>query len=344
MDDKPKRKVEEYQQKTWTWTRTLFVIFLGVAYGFFMQVMFQGKLYHNAGDENGIALVAFLGIVPMMIGALTTYMIPESKRNLDNSMSIAIVSTVLFLAATLVTSSGLIICVLMALPFIFGFVIAGYIFVKFVNFIDKKFIQSRGDGRKKKKYHAFAGFTLLLPLLIAPIELNIESPIWYRNVQDEIIIKASPEDVWDNIIRMETITSDQHRPSIYHTLGIPRPIKATLDHEGIGGVRVGYFEDGLTFVEEITHWDLNQQVRFAVDVRHNDKSTAVLKHIGGRYFDVLEAGYEIVQLDEEHVLLRLDSDYRLSTNFNGYGAFWSDWIMHDFQMYVLTTVKMRVES
>jgi hypothetical protein len=345
MDDKPKRKAKEGDIKTWTKWRTLFIALAGVGYGFIMLVIFRGKLYVNAGDENGMALVAFLGIVPMMIGGLSTYMIPVARRNTSNAIRVALVSTLVFLGFTVLTSTGLIICVLMALPFILAFAIFGVVASRLWRFVVWLFIKMPiEDAPKKKRYHAFAWFTLLLPLLVAPIELSIESPVWYRNVQDEIIIKASAEEVWENIIRMETIAPEEQRPSLYHMLGIPRPIRATLDYDGLDGERIGYFEDGLIFVEKIIQWDVYSSIRFAVDVRHNDESTAVLRHIGGRYFDVIEAGYDITQFDAEHVILRLDSDYRLSTNFNGYGAFWSDWILHDFQNYVLTTVKNRIEG
>lgn len=334
MDDKPKIKNKEKDAiKTWTWRRSGIIAIIGVLYGLAMQTIFANM--ELSDNMNNLALVAFLGGVPLVIGGISTRMIPPVRRTWFNVGGIAIGMALVFILFAIMSNPATLICVAMASPFIVAIAVIG---AMVFNWADRKMLEHRTSQ------YAFSGLVLILPLLLAPVEANLESPIWYRNVQDEIIIKASPEDVWDNIIRMETITPDQQRPSIYHMLGIPRPIKATLDHEGEGGVRIGYFEDGLTFVEEITHWDVNKQVRFAVDVRHNDASTAVLKHIGGRYFDVLEAGYEIVQLDDEHVVLRLDSDYRLSTNFNGYGAFWSDWILHDFQMYVLTTVKMRVES
>jgi len=341
MDGKPKRKAKEADIETWTWRRMVLIAVLGIGYGWLMHLIFKGKLYTNAGDENGMALVAFLGVVPMIIGGLSTYLIPTVKRDTWTVLIVACSSTAIFLGLAVITSTGLIICVLMALPFIFVFVILGVLAMKLFRLVERRFIQSQD---KSKRYHVFAGFTLLLPLVIAPLELDIESPIWYRNVQDEIVINASAEAVWENIIRMETIAPEEQRPSIYHTLGIPRPVRATLDYEGLGAERIGYFEEGLTFVEEIIEWDEYHVVRFAVDVRHNDGSTAVLRHIGGRYFDVVEAGYEIIPLDAEHVILRLESDYRLSTNFNGYGAFWSDWIMHDFQNYVLNTVKNRLEA
>ena len=272
MDENPKRKAKNDEIKTWTWKNTALIVLAGVVYGIFMLVIFHGNAFRYARDINGLALIAFLGIVPMVIGGLSTYMIPASRRGTRKTIGIAISSTLIFVTLTILIEPVLFICVAMALPFILGFVILGVLL--------SRLFQPK-EEKKKKCYHAFAGFTLLLPVLIAPIELSIESAVWNRNVQDEIVIRASAEDVWNNIIRMDSIDPEEQRPSIYHTLGIPRPVRATLNYEGLGAERVGYFEEELTFVETIIQWELYSSVRFAVDVRHNDKSTAVLKHIGG---------------------------------------------------------------
>jgi len=76
----------------------------------------------------------------------------------------------------------------------------------------------------------------------------------------------------------------------------------------------------------------------------NTRDTDILAQIGGRYFDIFEAGYDIEPLTDGRVRLRLNSTYRLSTHFNAYGVLWTDWILHDFQGYVLQTVKTRVEK
>lgn len=337
MDDKPKRKSKDKSEEisTWSWKNTWVVILAGLAYGLLMQVIFSQLQLSD--DMNNLALVAFLGGVPLVLGGISTRLIPPVRRTWFNVVMIAISMTFVFLLAVTLSQPAMFFCVLIASPFVGVIAVIGSLIFRRLDryFINKKY---------QRTQYAFTGFVLVLPLLLAPVEANLDSPDWYRNTQDEIIINGTVEDVWNNIIRMESINPEEQRPSAYHALGIPRPIKATLDYEGVGGVRVGHFEHGLTFVEEITEWELYDRVRFDVDVQHNDHSTAVLKHIGGRYFDILSAGYNLTDLGDGQVLLQLDSDYRLTTNFNGYGAFWSDWILHDFQTYVLTTVKQRVEA
>lgn len=338
-EEKQKRKVEDI--RTWTWRRTIFIAALAVVYGLVMYAIFfnVGTAGSYPTLQTSPATIAFLVVVPTVIGGISTYAIPKSRRTIRNMVFVAIPVGLLFLAITVVAAyPGILLCVLMATPLVLGAVIIGVIIGKLF-----AYLESRANADKRKRQYVFVGF-LFLPLLLAPIEAQITPSDWYRTVQDEITIQGTAAEVWQHIIRMETITPQEQRPSLYHTLGIPRPIRATLDFEGVGGVRLGEFEFGLQFYEEITIWNPEREVRFSVDIRQNPQSTPVLEQIGGARFDIIEAGYVIEIIDADHVILRLDSTYRISTTFNFYGAFWSDWIMHDFQQYVLNTVKQRVQG
>ena len=315
----------------------LVVILAATGYGILMFFVFRNLL--RTGQNNDIATVAFLGFVPVGIGAISTFSIAPERRTVWNVIGVAMLTTIMFVIITGYIASGMVLCLLMILPFLLVFAAIGALIVFVIYRV------SRGREReKRKRQYVFAGFLLILPVLLTPIEERVPPPNWTRDVADSIVIEGTPETVWNNIIRMDTISSDEQRPSFYHTMGIPRPVRATLDKEAVGGIRQGEFEFGLMFYETITVWQPNERVHFTVDVHKNPQSSPVLMQIGGPSFDITEAGYQIEVIDESHVRLKLDSSYRLSTNFNFYGAFWADWIMHDFQSYVLQTVKQRSEA
>jgi len=301
----------------------------GILYGFLMVGMFGWGLRNMLQNHSGLATFAFLVLVPIGIGVLTTHSV-ASKRPVIT----AIIVTVIFLVAATFVYSGIFFCVLIAAPLWVIPTIIGVILVK----LFQRYTKNRNHHR------AFVGIMLALPLVFAPIESYISAPDWSRVIEDSIIIDGTPEEVWQHIIRMDEITPQEQRPSLYHTLGVPRPVRATLDREAVGGVRIGEFEFGLTFHEIITVWKPNQAVYFDVDVYTNTRDTDILKQIGGKYFDISNAGYDIEALQNGQVRLHLNSTYRLSTHFNAYGALWSDWILRDFQGYVLQTVKTRVEN
>jgi hypothetical protein len=319
---------------------TLGMMIGSIVYGIVMFAIFasSGVL---GGRRSDVAYITFLGLVPFGIGVISTFALPSEKRTLWRTIGLAAVTTIIFMIVAGFMFSGIWLCVLMIAPFV---IIIGIIGALLIWGVGKVLRWSQRDMEKRKREYVFAGFLILLPLLASPFEASNTPPNWMRDVTDSIVIKGTPETVWNNIIRMDTISSDEQRPSFYHTMGIPRPIRATLDKEAVGGIRQGEFEFGLMFYETITVWEPNEAVQFTVDVHTNPQSSPTLMNIGGKYFDILEAGYQIEPVDAEHVRLTLNSEYRLSTNFNFYGAFWSDWIMHDFQSYVLQTVKTRVEN
>jgi uncharacterized protein YndB with AHSA1/START domain len=342
---KPKRTPDDHAVKIWTWSRVLIVSVLATVYG--MGIMYAYLTFNDANalplfdapasSSPGLstAYLSFLLLVPAAIGAISIYSIPAEARTPRRSLMLGLSTTIIFLGTAALAHTGIFLCVLMAAPFVL--LPAGLIAVIVGYF-------SRRNNEKKKRHYAFTGFVMLLPFLMFPVESQIESPVWERTVEDSVVINATPETVWNHIIRMETISEAEQRPSWYHTLGIPRPVRATLDYEGVGGIRQGEFEFGLTFREEITTWEPHHEVAFNVDVLHNNRSTPVLAQVGGTHFDLTAAGYRIERLSETQVRLHLHSSYHLATNFNGYGALWADWIMHDFQQYVLHTVKNRAES
>jgi hypothetical protein len=329
--EKQKRK-NEISPRLWTWKRFLAVTGMALAYGLIavMTSMFSSGSFQPA-------YISFLIGIPFAIGALSIYTIPPPLRTFWRIYWISLTTTMLFLVVAAVYAPPTLLCIAMAIPLIAP--------VGLVSSLIMWQIDGYFRREKSKNQYGIALFLLLLPYIMGPVEANIDPAAWQRLVENEIMIhNTTPEEVWHSILNIPTIMPEEQRPTWYQSMGIPRPVQATMEDAGIGAVRTGEFEYGLVFYEEVILWEPNHAVEFTTDVLLNPQSTPVLEQIGGPYFDVLGTGYEIEALDETTVMLRLHSQYRLSTNFNFYGAFWSDWIMTDFQNYILTTIKTRIES
>src|SRR5258708_21696787 len=107
---------------------------------------------------------------------------------------------------------------------------------------------------------------LLAPYLVTPIEKQIGVQESIRTVPTQITIHASEDAIWQNIIRVPKISDQEQHSSIYHVMGVPRPVEATLSQEGVGGVRNATFDDGLAFIETITAWEDHKTISFAIKV------------------------------------------------------------------------------
>ena len=186
-----------------------------------------------------------------------------------------------------------------------------------------------------------------VPLLLAITETHLHQPLQTRTVDTSVIIHASASTVWRNIERVPAIAPSELRRSWANTIGFPRPVEATLSHEGVGGIRNASFERGLNFTETITDWVPNQRITFTIQADTAAiPSTTLDEHVtvGGRFFDVLTGEYDLHPLPNGDTLLHLSSRERLSTDFNAYAALWSDAVMHDMQSNILHVVQHRCET
>ena len=186
-----------------------------------------------------------------------------------------------------------------------------------------------------------------VPLLLCILEVHLNQPLELRTVNTSILIHAPAPVVWRNIERVRAIAPSELRPSWANTIGFPRPVEATLSHEGVGGVRNASFERGLNFTETVTDWDPNARIAFTIVADTSAiPSTTLDEHVtvGGRFFDVLTGEYRLEPLANGDTLLHLASHQRLSTDFNAYAAMWSDAVMGDMQNNILHVVRNRCEA
>jgi hypothetical protein len=164
-----------------------------------------------------------------------------------------------------------------------------------------------------------------------------------RSVRTQIDIDADPDITWRNVTRVAAIQPSEHRFSILHVLGLPRPREAVLSHDGVGGIRDAQFEQGLSFIEQVTHWDARRDLRFTIEIDRTRTVSPLMTAIDG-HFRVLEGHYSIEPLDHGRVRLHLVSSERLDTRFNGYAGLWTDEVMRHLQTYILRIIKARCEA
>jgi hypothetical protein len=226
------------------------------------------------------------------------------------------------------------ICILFAIPITFVFSILGGVSARLYN-------------RRARNRRSTTLCLALLPFAVAFAESLHTAPREIRPVETGIVIHAPANIVWQNIESVRTIAPSELRPTWTHRIGFPRPIAATLDHEGIGGVRKASFEGGVLFTETITDWQPDKVIAFSIKANTDSiPQTTLDEHvtIGGQYFDVLNGRYILEPQPDGSVLLRLVSQERLSTDFNWYAGLWSDAVMRSLQQSILEVIQHRCEA
>jgi hypothetical protein len=186
----------------------------------------------------------------------------------------------------------------------------------------------------------------VLPLLVILLESQMAAPIQIRTVETDMLIHAPAAAVWDNIKSVRRIDASELPGSWVTRIGFPKPVAATLSHEGVGGVRQASFTGGLVFTETIHRWEPESDLKFSIHANTDSiPPTTLDEHVtvGGAFFDVLDGEYRL-EPRPEGILLRLTSHERLSTHLNPYAGLWTDAVMRSIQRQILVVIRRRCEA
>jgi hypothetical protein len=277
----------------------------------------------------GVMTLSFLVIVPFVIGFFSVRLV--SAPRIWHALFGGWPACILSIVVTFVVGWEGSICILMGSPLMLVVSTVGGLVAWSMRNIESRAVT----------YSALA-----LPLAFWPLEHALGIPTSLRTVRSEIAIQSTPTEVWSRIVTVPTIGRDELRPSLATRLGFPRPIEATLDRPGIGGVRRATFEGGILFLETIDEWEPERRLSFSIAAQTDSiPPTTLDEHvtIGGPYFDVLEGTYTI-EPRSDGVVLHLESRVRVSTTFNLYAGPWADALMGSIQEQILAVLKRRCEA
>lgn len=309
----------------------------GLGYGFFCRWAF-----HQATPGGGIRVafglmtVAFVFLVPLAMGALCVAW-GAARGPWFLWLLLPLVPAAGLLAGAFVLAWEGAICLVMVAPIVSLMAVVGGVAAGLIGHLRQRQAAAR---------RAAVGLAVV-PFLCAPLETRWAEPGALRDVETAALIQADPQTVWRQIVRVPSIRPDEQQPSFFHWIGIPRPDQATLDHEGVGALRLASFHGGVRFVERVDEWRPGQALGFSISVVPGSVAPGVLDEhvqVGGAHFDVLRGRFVLEALGPRLVRLRLSSRHRLTTRFNAYAGLWSDAVMRDLQTGICAVIKGRSES
>jgi len=312
-------------------------VLAGAGYALCARWIFDGQPAPWLGTTFAALSVAFLFLVPIGLGAVTVYFGSQhTQRSWLFWIVMPWVSCTLLTAALAALAWEGLICIVMAAPIFLAMGSLGGLATGVLL------------GRRKAGTAppVVAGLAIL-PLVVFPLEQRLPPPDEERTVSTSVVIDAGREAVWRQIVRVPEIEARELPASFFHRIGIPQPREATLDRDGVGGVREASFRGGLRFHETITEWEPERTLGFTIRVAPESISEAVLDphvRVGSAHFDVLYGRFRIEPAGGGRVRLHLLSRHRLSTLFNGYAGLWTEAVMRDIQAGISEVVKRRCEG
>ncbi len=233
----------------------------------------------------------------------------------------------------LVLGEGAICFLILLLPFTLAILLALTIFYV---------VLARRIRSRKSKGTTLAA-AILLPFAFAAIEARYYMPVDARSTTASIVVEAPATLLFDQLAEVPTIQPGEDEDGLFQKLGVPRPIRATVDRAALGGKRTGVFTEGLTFDETISAFEKPRRMSFtiAVDPTKLRPGSAERHAFETGYFRFVDATYELEELGPHTTRLSLTSRYELRSGANAYGALWADAVVDDFQVRVVRLLKQR---
>jgi Polyketide cyclase / dehydrase and lipid transport len=302
---------------------SLFGVLLGASYGLVARIAVARAVF---GGAFAVMTLGFLVCVPFAMGYLTVRPVPSPSHGF-RVVAPWLPCGIVVLIAWLVGAEGTI-CIVMALPVMLPFASVGGI------------LAASRVGRASTALPVIA----ILPWVVMPLEAGRQPARRFVTTTTSITIEAPPAAVWPLVVSVDSIRPREQHAALFTAIGFPRPVAATLDRPGVGGVRTASFERGIVFREAIVAWEPERRIRFTI-TPDAVPATTLDPHvtIGGPYFDVLTGTYELRALSRGRTQLVLTSEHRVSTAFNPYAGWWADRVMSSIQTNILGVLRDRAE-
>ncbi|CAD0005675.1 hypothetical protein [Flavobacterium salmonis] len=310
------------------------IIIIPVLFALLLRIIFGASIFD---DFLSVMTWTFFLLVPVAIGALTVYYSSiEKVKSVNYRFFAPWLPIILVIFLTILIGLEGWACWIMISPLFLifssiGGLIAGHFKVK----------------KSKKQENLNLSILVLLPFIIGPIENNIPRNPEVFKTYTSIIINANDATIWNNVTSVKEIKKEEDSSKLTKWLGFPKPIKAELDKQEVGGYRKAIFEKGLVFNETVTEYKDLKLMKFRIKANTFEiPSTTLDEHIliGGEYFDMLDGTYELEKIANNQYKLILYSNFSIKTTFNLYAGIWGKWIMKDIQNNILKVIKERSEN
>ncbi len=312
------------EKRQWLW----FVY--GALYGVFLRFFFGVVPSEVAGPMS----VAFLIATPLVVGALTIY----GYRGQDLRLSQLILYpwatiALLLLGSAISMMEGLICIVIMSPLFLLFSSLGGLLMAGCLHYLD--------ENTKPLLSIAF------LPYLVFFAEPNLELNNKNLQIVESVIVQASPETIWTEIMTAKEIKADELPLSFSHLIGVPKPLEGLNVEVSGQEVRYSIWEKGVNFKANVTDRTEHKYIKwdYVFDEQSFPKGS-MDDHvaIGGTYFDLHDTAFTLSPISPNETELTITANYRVNSAINFYAIPVSKFLGVDFVKTILGLYKNRSEA
>ncbi|MBR9859373.1 hypothetical protein GYB22_01200 [bacterium] len=291
--------------------------------------------------------ISFLCVLPVIIGFVTIFFsfLQNRYRKISRTMAFvrpALVSLVLLTVTIFLSMEGAV-CWIMIFPLFLLMAWMGGAIAR--SFFNKKIKIKDHEIDDIGKYQIIV--LLALPFILGPLEGDRLLFKRDMSIDQKIVINASPEVVWSQIIKTDTFYAIEKDMPVIEFMGFPKHQYTVLDSAKVGGQRLLVYDKGLYFEETIKEIIPNEKLILDLYVDPKKVPPTVMDEhivIGGKYLDLLTDEYHLNMTPKGKTEVLLKSNFWIRTPFNWYTQFWAKLMMNDLLQGELEQLKASVED
>lgn len=291
-------------------------------------------------DPSGLISFTFLLVLPAAVTAFITYVgdpLAERSRGFYVSTTPFVLLGTVVVASIFILREG-VICIVMLAPFWLGLSSLG------------GYLTWRLRRREEPVENVFrASALLVLPLVSMQVEPMIPLARESASVTRSVVINADAATVWYHARGVRHVRQGEGQWNISQDLiGLPRPVGARLDREGLGAIRHVAWQEGIRFKEVVTDWLPARRIwwDFRFDAADMDAWAMQDRHLlpDSPHYRITDGGYVLEPLGGGRTRLTLTTRYWVQTPVNWYAHLWGELFVGDVSGNVLAVIRQRAEQ
>jgi uncharacterized protein YndB with AHSA1/START domain len=269
--------------------------------------------------ESGVLVLSAFVLIPLVIGIINTFFWRIHNVSTGQSFAYGFYNLIIsILLSVFVLREGTI-CLIIVSPLIYIFIMVGIFLGRFM------------FKAKKNKLNMSLIAAILSIFVINLITANPSNNL----VIDEVLINASPQEVWKNVVSFPPIVAG----SDYwlFRIGLPSPVQSTAEGDFLGARRECIFSNGAIFEEKIVELEPNKKLTFDITKQPDDPE--IIGHIN------LLRGQFILQDNKDGTTTLIGKSwYELKIKPSQYFDIWTKSIVRNVHLRVMEHIKQLSES
>lgn len=271
------------------------------------------------GGNSGILVFSDFIIVPFVMGIVSAWYWRNREVPSRILLLNSIVNCFIAIALSSIFLGEGVICLIIVSPLLFTFIWAGSHFGK----------------QMFSKNNSTLNVSVLSALMLIFLADSASEHHYQNMVSDELIINATPEDIWKNVVAFDRIKRE-NKYWLFKA-GMPSPIESTVTGHYLGAGRKCIFSNGYVFDEKIVTYEENRNLTF--DVIHQPRDPEIMGHI-----DILRGQFILKDNGNGTTTLIGNSWYKLYVFPTWYYDRWAQSITRNVHLRVMEHIKELSEA